>query len=124
MSPNARKPLRTMVNAPSTPIMYDLQTRFGTIYDEAEKVAILDVLTKDAPTSGKAVQEFEKRFAEMCGTKHAVAVSNGTAALLMAYKAVDVKPGDEVITTPITWIATAAAADLLGATIKFCDVDP
>nr|MDO8109332.1 DegT/DnrJ/EryC1/StrS family aminotransferase [Candidatus Sigynarchaeota archaeon] len=109
---------------PMTPIKFDLQTRFGTIYDDAEKAAIVECLARDAPTSGKSVVEFEKRFAEICGTKHAIAVSNGTAALLVAFKAIGIKNGDEVITTPITWIATAACADVLGAKIKFCDVDP
>lgn len=112
------------MNAPATPIKFDLQTRFGTVYGDEEKAAIVDCLARDAPTSGKSVVEFEKKFADLCKTKHAIAVSNGTAALLMACKAIDIKPGDEVITTPITWIATAASAVVLGARIKFCDVDP
>ncbi|HME55739.1 MAG TPA: DegT/DnrJ/EryC1/StrS family aminotransferase [Candidatus Lokiarchaeia archaeon] len=113
-----------MVSPPTTPIKFDLQTRFGSIYDDAEKEAVIECLERDAPTSGKSVVEFEKKFAEMCNVKHAIAVSNGTAALLMAFKAIGIKLGDEVITTPITWIATPACADVLGATIKFCDVDP
>jgi len=112
------------MNAPTTPVKFDLQTRFGTVYGDEEKAAIAECLARDAPTSGKSVVEFERKFAEMCNTKHAIAVSNGTAALLMACKAIDIKPGDEVITTPVTWIATAASAVVLGAKIKLCDVDP
>ncbi|MHA1371958.1 MAG: DegT/DnrJ/EryC1/StrS family aminotransferase [Promethearchaeota archaeon] len=106
------------------PVKYDLQTRFGSIYDYNEKQAILECLYNDAPTCGEKVAEFEKKFAEFCGTKHAIAVSNGTAALMMAFKAIGIKPGDEVITTPITWIATAAAAAIFGAKIKFADTRP
>jgi dTDP-4-amino-4,6-dideoxygalactose transaminase len=106
------------------PVKYDLQTRFGTIYDDAEKHAIDEVLARDAPTSDKKVVEFEKKFAEFCGTKYAITVSNGTAALQMAFNAIGIHPGDEIITTPITWIATAAAGVVLWAKIKFCDVDP
>ncbi|MEX2682695.1 MAG: DegT/DnrJ/EryC1/StrS family aminotransferase, partial [Candidatus Sigynarchaeota archaeon] len=85
------------MNPPTTPVKYDLQTRFGTVYGEEEKAAIAECLARDAPTSGKSVVEFEQKFAEMCKTRHAIAVSNGTAALLMACKAIDIKPGDEVI---------------------------
>src|SRR5512137_1719536 len=103
------------------PVKFDLQTRFGSIYGDEEKQAMLECLAKDAPTSDKKTEEFETQFAKYCGTKYATTANNGTGALTMAYKAVNVQPGDEVITTPITWIATAAA---LGATIKFSDVDP
>ena len=106
------------------PIKYDLQTRFGSIYGNEELQAIQECLTQDAPTSGKKTEEFETEFARYCGTKFAIACNNGTAALILAYKAINLQPGDEVITTPITWIATAAAAVTLGASIKFCDVDP
>ena len=106
------------------PVIQDLQTSFGSTYGDDEKKALLEVLANNAPTSGKKVAEFERKFAEFCGTKYAVTVSNGTAALMMAFKAIGIEQGDEVITTPITWIATAAAAEVLGATIKFGDIDP
>ncbi|MHA1794041.1 MAG: DegT/DnrJ/EryC1/StrS family aminotransferase [Promethearchaeota archaeon] len=106
------------------PVKHDLQTRFGSIYDDKELEMMKEVLSNDAPTSNVKTVEFEKKFASYCGTKFAIAVTNGTAALEMSYKAIDVKPGDEVITTPITWIATAAAAVTLGAKIRFADVDP
>ncbi len=106
------------------PVKFDLQTRFGSIYGDEEKQAMLECLANDAPTSDKKTEEFETAFAKYCNTKYATTANNGTAALTMAYKAVNVEPGDEVITTPITWIATAAAAATLGAMIKFSDVDP
>ena len=106
------------------PVKFDLETRFGSIYGDLEKKAVADVIDHDAPTSGKKVTEFETKFAEFCGSKYAVAVSNGTTALMMAYIGVGIQPGDEVISTPITWIATSAAAVVLGATIKFADIDP
>ncbi len=112
-----------MIDTSFPHVKHDLQTRFGSIYGDEERQAVLDCLARDAPTSASGVVEFEKEFAAFCGTKHAIAVSNGTAALLMAFKAVDIKPGDEIITTPVTWIATAAAAEILGARTRFCDVD-
>ncbi|MHA1339217.1 MAG: DegT/DnrJ/EryC1/StrS family aminotransferase [Promethearchaeota archaeon] len=119
---NEGKNIPLMPNFP--PIKFDLQTRFGSIYDEEEKKAILEVLKRDAPTSNISVLEFEKKFAEYCNSKYAISVSNGTAALFICFKSIGIKPGDEVITTPITWIATAAAAEVLGAKIKFADIDP
>lgn len=106
------------------PVKHDLQTRFGSVYGDEERDAMLECLSRDAPTSNISVMEFEQRFAGYCGVKHAVATSNGTAALFLSFKALGISPRDEVITTPITWIATAATAATLGARIRFCDVDP
>ncbi len=108
----------------SPEVKYDLFIKFGSEYGEEEKAAMLDVLAKDAPTSGDACIDFEKAFAEYCGTKYARCVSNGTAALFMSMVAIGIKPGDRVITTPVTWIATAASADVLGAKVDFVDIDP
>lgn len=71
---------------------------------------------------GPEVDEFEKRFAELCGTKNAVGVASGTDALLLALRALGVGPGDEVITVPNTFVATVAAISLAGATPVFVDV--
>ena len=68
----------------------------------------LEVLRKGAPTSGEACIQFEQAFADYCGTKHARVVSNGTAALFLSLVALDIGPGDHILTTPLTWIATAA----------------
>ncbi|MEW6201016.1 MAG: DegT/DnrJ/EryC1/StrS family aminotransferase [bacterium] len=108
----------------SPKIKYDLQIQFGTEYGQEEERAVLDVLHKGAPTSGDACVQFEKDFAAYCGTRFARATSNGTAALFLSLLALGVGPGDRVLTTPITWIATAAAATTLGAEVDFVDVDP
>jgi dTDP-4-amino-4,6-dideoxygalactose transaminase len=73
---------------------------------------------------GPRVAEFEDRFAEYTGTEHCVAVSSGTAALHLALIAAGVGPGDEVITVPMTFIATTWAVSYVGATPVFVDVDP
>lgn len=101
----------------------ELVIRLGTEYGADEEQAVIETLRKGAPTSGDACIEFENNFAAYCATANARAVSNGTAALFLAMKALDIKPGDRVITTPLTWIATAAAPDTLGATVDLVDVD-
>lgn len=107
----------------SPEIKHNLLIQFGSEYGEEEKAAILDVLGKNAPTSGEACIAFEKAFAEYCGTKHARCVSNGTAALFLSMVAIGIKPGDRIITTPFTWIATPASAAVLGAAVDFVDID-
>ena len=108
----------------SPEIKHDLQIQFGTEYGVEEEQAIIDVLRKNAPTSGNACIQFEKDFAAYSGTKYARATSNGTASLFLSMVALGVGPGDRVLTTPITWIATAAAAATLGADVDFVDIDP
>ncbi len=105
-------------------IKHGLMIKFGSEYGEEEEQAVLEVLHQNAPTSGNACIAFEKAFADYCGTRYARCVSNGTAALFISMVALDIQPGDRVITTPLTWIATAAAAATLGAEIDFVDVDP
>src|SRR5947207_15674591 len=105
-------------------IRHDLEIKFGSVYGPEEERAMLDVLRRGAPTSGEACIQFEKDFAAYCGTQYARAVSNGTAALFLSMVALEIKPGDRVLTTPLTWIATAAAAATLGAEVDFVDVDP
>ena len=73
---------------------------------------------------GPEVAELEARLAEYCGARHCITVASGTEALLIALMALGLKPGDEVITTPFTFIATAEAIVLLGATPVFVDIDP
>ena len=105
-------------------IKYDLQIKYGSEYGPEEERAVLEVLRQGAPTSGEACIEFEKEFAAYCGTSHARAVSNGTAALFLSLVALDIKRGERIVTTPMTWIATAAAGVTLGAEVDFVDVDP
>lgn len=109
---------------PTPEIKHDLFIQFGNEYGAEEEEAVIEVLRRNAPTSGAACEKFEREFAEYCGTKYARCVSNGTAALFLSLIGIGVKPGDRVITTPLTWIATAAAAATLGAEIDFVDVDP
>jgi dTDP-4-amino-4,6-dideoxygalactose transaminase len=109
----------------STPkIKFDLQIKYGSEYGTEEERAVLEVLREGAPTSGEACIRFEREFAAYCGTSHARAVSNGTAGLFLSLVALGVKPGDRILTTPVTWIATAAAGATLGAEVDFVDIDP
>ena len=92
--------------------------------NDADVEAVLRTLRTDWLTTGPEVARFEAAVAERAGVPHAVAVTSGTAALHVAYKAAGIEPGDEVVTTPLTFMATAAGAALHGATIVFADVDP
>ncbi len=91
---------------------------------DAEKAAVLAVLDSGQLAQGAKVRELETRFAEYIGVKHAIATSNGTTALHAALVACGIGPGDEVITTPFTFIASANAALLVGARPVFVDIDP
>lgn len=105
-------------------IKHDLQIKFGTEYGPEEEQALLEVFHNGAPTSGEKCVEFEREFAAYCGTKHARVVTNGTAALFLPLVALRVGTGDRVLTTPLTWIATAAVGATLGADVDFVDIDP
>jgi dTDP-4-amino-4,6-dideoxygalactose transaminase len=85
--------------------------------------AVVDVLHSDWLTTGPAVSRFEADLADHTGGTPAVAVTSGTAALHVAYAAAGVGPGDEVVTSPMTFVATAATAALHGATVVFADVE-
>ncbi|SEW03545.1 UDP-4-amino-4,6-dideoxy-N-acetyl-beta-L-altrosamine transaminase [Chitinophaga arvensicola] len=86
--------------------------------------AVVSVLKSDYLTQGPNIKEFEDAFASYIGAKYAVAVSNGTAALHLAAMAVDVQPGDKVITTPITFAASANCIKYCGGDVVFADIDP
>lgn len=92
--------------------------------NEDDIKAVVDVLNSDFLTTGPKIAEFEKKFADYAGAKYAVAVSNGTAALHIACMAAGIGKGDEVITTPITFAASANCALYCGATPVFADIDP
>ncbi len=91
---------------------------------EEEKLAVLEVLESGQLAQGKKVQAFEELFAAYIGAKHAIAVNSGTAALIVALQAHGVGPGDEVITTPFSFIATATSILACGARPVFVDIDP
>lgn len=96
---------------------------YGRQYiDEEDVQAVVEVLRSDWLTTGPKVAEFERKLADFVGAKYAVALSSGTAALHAAYYAAGVGPGNEVITTPITFAATANAAFYLGAKPVFVDI--
>src|SRR3989344_1384454 len=90
--------------------------------DQKDIAAVKPVLSSDWLTQGPKIGEFEKNLARWCGAKYAVAVSSGTAALHLAYLAAGLKPGDEVITTPNTFVATTNMLLAVGAKPVFCDI--
>lgn len=85
--------------------------------------AVIEALTSNFLTTGPSVEEFENALAKYSGVKYAVACSNGTAALHLAYMAAGISKDDEIITTPMTFAATANAALYLGAKPVFVDID-
>ncbi|MCK4298710.1 MAG: DegT/DnrJ/EryC1/StrS family aminotransferase [Planctomycetes bacterium] len=91
---------------------------------EAEVKAVAEVLRSGWLTTGPRVKEFEEAFAGAVGARHAVALSSGTAALHAAYTALGLGPGDEVITTPMTFAATVNMIEAVGAKPRFADIDP
>lgn len=91
--------------------------------DEEDIQAVVDVLKSDYLTTGPEVAKFEKKVAEYVGAKYAVAVSNGTAALHIACLAAGIKEGDEVITSPITFAASANCVLYCGGSPVFADID-
>src|SRR5579864_789953 len=101
--------------------VYELEYNYGAVYGEEEQAALLEVLAAGAPSCGPRVKAFEEAFAAYCGAAHGLAVTSATAGLQLALMAAGVGPGDEVITTPISWISTANAAASLGATVVFAD---
>jgi dTDP-4-amino-4,6-dideoxygalactose transaminase len=93
------------------------------IIGEAEKEAVLRVLESGMLAQGPRVAELEDRFAEVCGVKHAIATSSGTTALHVALLANGIGPGDEVITTPFTFIASVNSILFVGAKPVFVDIE-
>lgn len=99
--------------------------QYGRQYiDDADIRAVSDVLRSPFLTCGPQIPALEKKFCELTGAKYAVAVSNGTAALHIACIAAGIAPGDEVITTPITFAASANCVSYCGGTPIFADIDP
>jgi len=103
---------------------HELEYSHGSAYGVEEANVLLEVLKASAPSCGTRVKQFEEAFAAYCKSKYALAVSSATAGLHLAVIAAGVGPGDEVITTPISWVSTANAIALTGASVVFADVDP
>lgn len=106
----------------SIPLL-DLKAQYLTIKEEIDQ-AMLRVLDSSKFILGPEMKALEQEIAAYCGVKEAVAVANGTDALVLALKGLGIGPGDEVITTPFTFFASAETVAALGATPVFVDVDP
>lgn len=103
--------------------MVDVVTQYKRIKPEID-AAIQDVLDSGQYVLGKAVADFEVAVAQYLGVKHAIGCASGTDALQVALMALGVGPGDEVVTTPHTFVATAEAIAVLGAVPVYADIDP
>ena len=114
-----RERYSNMVNIP----LLDLKAQYSNLEKEIQK-AIQKVFDSGQYIMGPFVESFEEEFAEFCGTKHSVAVANGTDALLLILDAFDIGPEDEVITSPFTFFATAEVISQKGAIPVFVDIDP
>lgn len=90
---------------------------------EEEEALVLQVLRSGMLAQGAMVQRFEELCCAMTGAQHAVAVNNGTTALVVALEALQLQPGDEVVTTPFTFVATLNAILEAGASVRFADID-
>jgi UDP-4-amino-4,6-dideoxy-N-acetyl-beta-L-altrosamine transaminase len=108
-----------MLTPPAHPLPYGRQH-----ISDADVAAVVDTLRSDFLTQGPRVTEFEEKFATYVGAKYAVAVSNGTAALHLCALALGVQPGQRVITTPITFAASANCVRYCGGEVHFADIDP
>ena len=101
--------------------LLDLKQQYATIKDEVLRVTA-EVYESQMFILGKRVEEFERDFAKYCESKHAIGLSSGTDALLIALMVLDIEPGDEVIVPAYSFFATAGVVDRLGATPVFVDI--
>ena len=102
--------------------LLDLHAQHRTIRDDVLK-AVMKIVDDQTFILGAPVEQLEKAVAELSGTQHAIGCANGTDAILLALRALDVGRGDEVVTTPFTFFATAGAIHNVGATPVFVDID-
>jgi dTDP-4-amino-4,6-dideoxygalactose transaminase len=101
----------------------DLKAQYKTIQKESEPV-LKKVIENQDFILGEEVRLLEREIADYCGSKYGVGVASGTDALILALKALDIGQGDEVITSPFTFFATAEAVSIVGAKPVFADIDP
>ncbi len=103
--------------------LLDLNAQYRVIRDDA--ITAFDRISESSGfAQGPAAKAFEEEFASWCGTRHGIGVNSGTSALHLALHCLDIGPGDEVITVPMTFIATAWAIYYVGAKPVFVDIDP
>lgn len=95
------------------------QVQFGA----EEEQLVIQVLRSGNIAQGPLVEKFERKFAELCGVNHAIAVNNGTTSLVAALQVLDFEPQDEVITSPFTFVATVNAALEAGVKVRFADIN-
>ena len=100
----------------------DLHAQYLSIKPEID-AAIADVIAQSTFIRGPHVDAFEKAWAATLGMKHCVSCANGTDAIYVAMRALEIRPGDEVITTAHTWIATSETITQAGGRVVFCDTD-
>ena len=103
--------------------LHNLKAQYARLKDPIN-ARIQKVLDHGQYIMGPEVAELEQRLAKFVGVKHCVGVCDGTTAMMIAMMALEVKPGDEVITTPFTFIATGEMIAILGAKPVFVDIDP
>lgn len=103
--------------------LLDLRAQYATIRDDVVG-AMMRVVEDQTFILGKPVEELETAVAELSGTRFAIGCANGTDALLLALRTLDIGPGDEVVTTPFTFFATAGTIHNVGARPVFADIDP
>src|SRR5687768_501470 len=115
MAPGSQRPAPVSVLA----LPYSKQA-----IEDDDVAAVAAALRDPFLTQGPTVGRFERALADYLGTAYVSACANGTAALHLAYLALGIGPGDEVVTSPITFSATAAAALLCGARVRLADVEP
>lgn len=101
----------------------DLQAHHRSIQSELD-IAIADVIARSAFIRGPFVDRFEADYREAMGVKHMVSCANGTDAIYITLRGLNLKPGDEVITTAHSWIATSETITQAGGRVVFCDTDP
>ena len=110
-------------NSPAPVPFIDLVAQYQTIRDEV-KDTVDQVFETQRFVLGEEVSELEAEIAEYCDARYAIGCASGTDALILSLLAVGVGPGDEVITSPFTFFATAGAIHRVGAKPKFVDIDP
>ena len=99
----------------------DLKRQYQNLKNEVD-LAVQTVMENQAFIGGKYVRDFEEQVAQFLGVRYALGCGNGTEAIVLALRACNVKPGDEVITTPFTFFATAEAIASIGAVPVFADI--